>query len=160
MYLHNESTGNNTSLFGWGVQASGNIKVAGPLQLFFNGVYGEGITPYIQDLSGIGLDFTPNPHNPRSIQTMPMYGWQAAAQIDLVPNKPPFRAVIPWRRFAAGTGPMPMTNTVGSVCLRQYFLGFGPLLSACGRIPVRHPRKYGRMKGHANRVNLMVRYNF
>lgn len=87
MYLHNESTGNNTSLFGWGVQASGNIKVAGPLQLFFNGVYGEGITPYIQDLSGIGLDFTPNPHNPRSIQTMPMYGWQAAAQIDLVPNK-------------------------------------------------------------------------
>ena len=44
MYLHNESTGNNTSLFGWGVQASGNIKVAGPLQLFFNGVYGEGIT--------------------------------------------------------------------------------------------------------------------
>lgn len=161
MYLHNESTGNNTSLFGWGVQASGNIKVAGPLQLFFNGVYGEGITPYIQDLSGIGLDFTPNPHNPRSIQTMPMYGWQAAAQIDLVPNK---------LAISGGYSMAEVCRRNGAYADDEYRRGqyvFGNIfwdLAPCCQLAAEY--LYGTrenmdgMKGHANRVNLMVRYNF
>lgn len=86
MYLRNVATGSSISLFGWGVQASGNIHVTRFLQFFFNGVYGEGITPYLQDLTGSGLDFTPNPLNPDSVQTTPMYGWQAAAQINILPN--------------------------------------------------------------------------
>ena len=47
-----------------------------------NGVYGEGITPYIQDLTGSGLDFTPNPEDPSLVRMMPMWGWQAAGQIN------------------------------------------------------------------------------
>ena len=83
MYERNLDKNYTTSQFGWGVQASGHIRVARVLDLFFNGVYGEGITPYIQDLAGAGLDFTPVPGWPTHLQTMPMYGWQAAAQINL-----------------------------------------------------------------------------
>lgn len=147
MYLHNESTGNNTSLFGWGVQASGNIKVAGPLQLFFNGVYGEGITPYIQDLSGIGLDLHPILTIRGVFRLCRCTVGRRLRKSTSFRTNSPFRAVIPWRRFAAGTGPMPMTNTVAVSMSSAIFLGFGPLLSACGRIPVRHPRKYGRNEG-------------
>ncbi len=86
MYLRNLATDSNVAVFGWGVQASGNIHIARFLQIFFNGVYGKGITPYLQDLTGSGLDFTPNPQNPSSVQTMPMYGWQAAAQVNILRN--------------------------------------------------------------------------
>lgn len=86
MYLYNNLRQTTTDLFGWGVQASGNIHITRMIQLFMNGVYGEGITPYIQDLTGAGLDFTPNPSNPEQIQTMPMFGWQAAAQLNILPN--------------------------------------------------------------------------
>lgn len=52
LYLHDATAGNNTSLLGWGVQASARINLAPVLTLYGNGVYGEGITRYIQDLSG------------------------------------------------------------------------------------------------------------
>ena len=127
----------------------------------FNGVYGEGITPYIQDLSGIGLDFTPNPHNPRSIQTMPMYGWQAAAQIDLVPNK---------LAISGGYSMAEVCRRNGAYADDEYRRGqyvFGNIfwdLAPCCQLAAEY--LYGTrenmdgMKGHANRVNLMVRYNF
>ena len=80
MYLHNLRTAENTSLLGWGVQLSGTIRCCRAFRMFMNGVYGKGITPYIQDLTGAGLDFTPDPRNAAYIQTMPMWGWQAAGQ--------------------------------------------------------------------------------
>ncbi|MBR7097015.1 MAG: porin, partial [Alistipes sp.] len=86
MYLHNNLTDDNTSLFGWGVQASGRIEPCDYFVLYFNGVYGKGITPYIQDLTGSGLDFTPNPANAEQIQTMPMWSWQVAGQVNIIPS--------------------------------------------------------------------------
>ena len=69
---HQNTSSSNTSRIGWGAQLSGTIRMGRPFRLFFNGVYGEGITPYIQDLTGSGLDFAPNPENPAQMQTMPM----------------------------------------------------------------------------------------
>lgn len=86
MYLHDLTRKSDTSLTGWGVQFSGTIRCCDPLRLFMNGVYGKGITPYIQDLTGSGLDFTPCPRDETRIRTMPMWGWQAAAQIALTPR--------------------------------------------------------------------------
>ena len=74
MYMHNIEKNYTLSKFGWGVQGSGHITIARAFELFFNGVYGEGISRYIQDLAGQGLDFTPIPNSPTHLQTMPMYG--------------------------------------------------------------------------------------
>lgn len=43
MYLHNNVSDENTSLFGWGVQASGRIEPCDYFVMYFNGVYGKGI---------------------------------------------------------------------------------------------------------------------
>ncbi len=83
MYYFDSSTGKNTDLLGWGVQASGRLQPAEWFGLCFNGTYGQGITNYIQDLNGLGLDFTPNPANASELQTMPMYAWQAALNFNL-----------------------------------------------------------------------------
>ena len=160
MYLHNLRTGNNTSLLGWGVQFSGTIKVAQPLRLFMNGVYGKGITPYIQDLTGSGLDFTPNPENADQIQTMPMWGWQAAAQINLTP-----RLFI-----SGGYSTVRVQRSHGFYSDDQYKQGqyiFGNIFySITPRCKVAGEYLYGSRKdmsndkGHANRVNVMLQYSF
>ena len=160
MYLHNQMTGNNTSLLGWGVQFSGTIKCCNWFRLFMNGVYGEGITPYLQDLTGSGLDFTPNPQNPNQIQTMPMWGWQAAGQINLT------------RRFwlSGGYSTVQVEKNHGYYATDEYKQGqyiFGNVFYAVTprcKIAAEYLRgtreDMNSVKNHANRVNVMVQYNF
>ncbi|MDE6375254.1 MAG: porin [Alistipes sp.] len=160
MYLHNVRTGNNTTLLGWGAQFSGRIKIARPLVLFMNGIYGKGITPYIQDLTGSGLDFTPNPENAEQIQTMPMWGWQAAAQINLS------RRVF----LSGGFSMVRVEQNHGYYSGNEYRQGqyiFGNIFyKASQRCRIAAEYLYGTrknmdaVKNHANRVNVMVQYNF
>ena len=111
MYLYNNRTQSTTSLLGWGAQFSGTIRVGRPLQLFMNGVYGEGITPYMLDLIGSGLDFTPDPNDATRIRTTPMWGWQAAAQINLSPRLFLSGGYSMVRIDNTATASMPRTNT-------------------------------------------------
>ena len=159
-YMYKVSKDSNTSLLGWGVQFSGTIKVCKPLRLFMNGVYGEGITPYIQDLTGSGLDFTPNPEDPSLVRMMPMWGWQAAAQINLT------------RRLfiSGGYSTVRVQRSHGYYTDDQYKQGqyiFGNVFySLTPRCKVAGEYLYGSRKdmnndkGHANRVNVMLQYNF
>ncbi len=78
-YMYSVTLDEPTSLFGWGVQASGRISTSW-FDILFNGVYGKGITQYIQDLTGENLDFTPYPDKMTELQSTPMYGWQAAIE--------------------------------------------------------------------------------
>ena len=160
MYERNLDKNYTTSQFGWGVQASGHIRVARVLDLFFNGVYGEGITPYIQDLAGAGLDFTPVPGWPTHLQTMPMYGWQAAAQINLS------RRVS----FSGGYSTVEVCKKNGFYSNDEYRTGeyiFGNMfVKITPRCKFGVEYLYGTrenmdgLKNHANRANMMVQYNF
>ena len=160
MYLYNLRTGNNTSLLGWGVQFSGTIKTCRWLRLFMNGVYGEGITPYIQDLTGSGLDFTPNPENAGQIQTMPMWGWQLSAQFNLTP-----------RLFlSCGSSVVNVEKKNGYYAADEYKQGqymFGNIFYALNsRCRIAAEYLYGTRtdmndnEGHANRAQVMLQYNF
>lgn len=161
IYAYNLETDNRTSLFGWGVQFSGHITVVPALEFFFNGVYGEGISPYIQDLTGAGLDFTPNPEAPTSIQTVPMFGWQAAAQINLIPRR---------LSISGGYSTVEVRKKNGFYSDQQYREGqyiFGNIFCHVSpRCKIGAEYLYGTrenmdgLKNHANRANLMVQYSF
>ena len=160
MYLFNDARKTTTDLLGWGVQASGNIYIIDMLQLFMNGVYGQGITPYIQDLTGAGLDFTPNPADPQRIQTMPMWGWQAAAQFNILPNL----------FVSGGYSMVQVERKNGAYADNEYRCGqyaFGNVFySITPRLKVAAEYLWGKRKdmngdsNHANRINLLVKYNF
>lgn len=160
MYLHNAATGNSTTRFGWGVQASGNIMIGRVLNIYFNGVYGEGISPYIQDLQGAELDFRPNPENPRRIETLPMYGWQAAGKLNLS------RRVA----LAGGYSAVTVEKKAGSYADDEYYKGqyiFGnincritPRFKIAGEYLYGTRRNMNEEHNHANRVNFVAQYNF
>lgn len=60
--------------FGWGVMLSGNYNPIKPLIFYFQGVYGQGIGNYIQDLSGLPLSFTPSSDHLGTMAANPMMG--------------------------------------------------------------------------------------
>lgn len=160
MYLYNEARGGEDDLFGWGVQFSGNIKATKFLELFMNGVYGEGISRYIQDLTGSGLDFAPNPKDATSAQTTPMYGWQVAAQVNILPNlfvsggyssvtvckKNGYYAEDEYRQGQYVFGNIFYNLTPRFVLAAEYLWG--------------SRKNMNGVKATANRVNILAKYNF
>ncbi|MFI3318812.1 MAG: DcaP family trimeric outer membrane transporter [Rikenellaceae bacterium] len=160
MYTYNELTEETNAIFGWGTQLSGNIAFAPWIKLLFNGVYGQGITQYIQDLTGSGLDFTPNPETGTQLQTMPMYGAQGSL------------AISPTSRMTlnGGYSAVVVEKKNGYVSDDEYKRGqyiFGNIFySVTPRMQVACEYLFGSRenmdmsKGKANRVSLMAQYNF
>ena len=73
-------SGRQDSVFGWGVNASAFLKTFHHDNLIVEGTYGHGVSRYIQDTSGLGLDAevadNANPH----LKATPALGAEAAYQ--------------------------------------------------------------------------------
>ena len=161
MYLHNVVNNSNTSLFGWGVQASGRVAIGDVIKIFYNGVYGKGVARYIQDLVSSGLDFTPNPENNMQIQTMPMWGLQASMQVNIIPST---------LAVTGGYSVVKVERENGFYSLDQYRRGtyiFGNIflnLTQNCRLAVEYlhgaRKDMSGLKGTANRLSLMAQYKF
>ena len=160
LYLHNLRTGRNTSLPGWGAQLSGTIRMGRPLRLFFNGVYGRGITPYILDLIGSGLDFAPAPSNPDRMRTIPMWGGQAALQADLS-KRLAVTGGYSTVRVEHKNGPLPADRyRQGQYIFCNIFCTLTPLCRVAAEYLHGTRRNMDGAAGAANRVSLQVQYNF
>ncbi|HET8924112.1 MAG TPA: DcaP family trimeric outer membrane transporter [Candidatus Acidoferrum sp.] len=72
--------GRTGSVFGWGVNASGAVRVFGKDNVVVEGTYGHGVSRYIQDAAGLGIDAavisTANPH----LKATPALGAEAGYQ--------------------------------------------------------------------------------
>lgn len=60
MQYRNMAVQDNKVLTGLGVQLSGMAHIYGPLSLSYNAAYGKGISTYLQDDNGLGLDAVPS----------------------------------------------------------------------------------------------------
>ncbi len=161
MYLRDMIDGDNESILGWGVQLSGKFSIVHWVKIMFNGIYGKGITQYIQDLTGSGLDFTPQPNSATDMQATPMYAWQAAAQVNFTDRV--------WSSAGYSTVCIDSENG-GYYTADEYKRGqyiFGNLFySVTPRMQLACEYLWGSRenasddKRHANRVSLMAQYNF
>lgn len=160
MNFYNEARETTEDLFGWGVQLSGNIKITKYVDLFMNGVYGQGITRYIQDLSNSGLDFTPNPVDNSEAQATPMYGWQVAAQVNILPNL----------FVSGGYSTVAVCKKNGYWSENQYkqgqyvfgniFYNLTPRFILAAEYLWGSRKDVNGVKAHANRINILAKYNF
>ena len=161
MYLHNVTTNSNTTQVGWGIQLSGHIMATRWVDIYMNGVYGKGITTYIQDLAGSPYDVVYNPSNPKDIETLPMWGIQAAAQVNIMPERA-------W--VAGGFSMVSLDKENGYLAKNQYHRGnyiFANIFcnvtsDLTMAVEYLHGtrKNMGGEKNSANRVSLMVQYNF
>ncbi len=161
MYVYDATEAENERLFGWGVQLSGKLTMSHWMKMFFNGIYGYGITPYIQDLTGSGLDFTPQPNSSTHIQTTPMYGWQAAAQFNFTPRV--------WSSAGYSTVRIIDRNggyydddeyKCGQYVFGNLFYSLTPRLRLACEYLWGYRRNVSSDNNYANRASLMAQYNF
>ena len=160
MYLYNSARSSEDDLFGWGVQFSGNIHITKYLELFMNGIYGEGITRYINDLMGSGLDFTPRPNDATRVQATPMFGWQAAAQINILPNlfvSGGYSAVTVRKKNGIYSEDM---YKQGQYIFGNVFWNLTPRFALAAEYLYAHRKNMDGNKAHANRINLLAKYSF
>ncbi len=160
MYFYNAMTGRENDKLGWGVQFSGNIFITKYLQLFMNGTYGEGISRYIQDLTGTGLDFAPNPQNLYEAQTIPMFGWQAAAQLNILPNlfvSGGYSSVTVCRENGF---PFDGSYKQGQYIFGNIFWNLTPRFVIAAEYLYGSRKNMSGEKAHSNRVNVLAKYSF
>lgn len=88
MFYANNIQNSNGDQLGWGAQLSGSLGIGGVVNFYGQFLYGEGITPYIEDLQGTPYDMMPNPTNPGAEFATPMMGWLAGAQFNITKRIP------------------------------------------------------------------------
>jgi predicted porin len=125
-----------------------------------NGIYGKGITPYINDLAGTSLDLVTKPGDAGEMQMPTMWGWFASLKYNITP-----------RIFVSGGySTVNLDHSDGYSAPSDYKCGqyvfanvFYKLSPNC-RVALEY--LYGTRKnqsgdmGHANRVQTMIQYNF
>lgn len=84
--LYHNASGSNVAKLGWGIQISGSAVLTPALTAYWQGVYGRGISSYIQDLYGAGLDMTPDPSNPYVMNPVKAWGGYAGLQYEISPK--------------------------------------------------------------------------
>lgn len=75
------STSEIKTKLGYGMQLSGSFKATSGLTLYSQGILGEGVARYINDLSIVSLDLVPDKNN-KEMQTLPMYSISLGAKVD------------------------------------------------------------------------------
>lgn len=76
----------NHNVFGWGVKLSGKTPICGGLSAMWEGVYGKGVSSYIQDLSGRGMDLMPNPSENGRLNAVPAWAAYGTLQYQFCPR--------------------------------------------------------------------------
>jgi hypothetical protein len=79
-FVSTPPTQRTDSVFGWGVNASLGLKTFGRDNLIFAVAGGHGISRYIQDTSGLGIDAEPESGTETHLVATPAVGVQAAYQ--------------------------------------------------------------------------------
>jgi predicted porin len=160
MYYRDLLENKNRKEVGYGVQLSGNIAFARHFNITMNGVYGKGITPYLQDLTGSGLDVVPKPDDKGEMQMPTMWGWFAALQYNITP-----RIFVSGGYSEVNVDHAHGYNPGGEYKKGQYIFAnvFYKLAPNC-RIALEYlygtRKNQDGAKGHANRVQTMIQYNF
>lgn len=160
MYYFDDLSDDATSIFGWGAQLSGSLQIGRPLTLYMQYLYGKGIAAYIQDIAGTGMDLVGNPDKPHAMQALPMMSWIGGLQYAFSKK---------WIATAAYSGVKVISengyDVAGSYKRANYFSFnvFYNLTESCqlGMAYLYGDRKnLDGQKGHANRLQAIVQYNF
>lgn len=160
MAYHNSVADKSEMQQGWGTQITGVWAIHSKVNLFYQAIYGRGIASYLNDLSYLNRDMVPTMANNGSLQTLPMWGMYAGLQYNITKDIYASATYSQSRMYSQdGYAPSQMYK------YGQYIetCAFWNVTKDCSlAIEYLHGIKTVQdgTKGNANRMNLMVQYNF
>lgn len=148
-------------------QLSGLVTVKQKLVFYYQCVYGNGLTPYIQDVSGLKLDFVPRVDNTRKdkdeegkLEQVTSMAYYAGLQYNFTP-----RAFMSCT-FSQVAVELPDYYKDTDMYKEAYYLATNFFWYAKPNVQFGAEYLYGKRvdqngdNGHANRIQLMLQYNF
>ncbi len=159
--LRNLATNESFDLNGWGAQLSGSFVVGSRVRLFYSGTCGEGITNYLQDLYGSGLDVTVNSVSATPTATMPLlYGCQASGLVQLS-DRTMVSAGYSIVRVEGDAARFEATDySQGEYIVANIFHNITPRVQVAAEYLWGSRMNANRAFNSANRINTMVQYTF
>ena len=150
-------TEKNKMKLGWGVQLSGVVNISHWLTIYGDAVYGNGIEEYINDLGGYGFDLVPAA-SAGSLTAPAVWGATGGVQVNISPR---MFASVSYSQCRMYDGEL----NAQTYRYAQYVVGnlFYNITKDC-QIGIEY--LYGRRvdrddsRGHANRLNAAIQYNF
>ncbi len=162
LYYHSVTLDKNKSAFGWGTQLSTGIQFLRKWNFYGQAIYGKGISPYIQDISDVGLDLVPDPRNNGKLQTLPMFGWFGALQYNISNRVFCSTGYSQVRLFSENgfRNANPNVYRLAQYVFANVFVNITPSCQAAVEYLYGTRRNMNLEKNHANRIQAMIQYNF
>jgi hypothetical protein len=129
--------------------------------LYYQTVLGQGVSEYIQDLSGLSIDMIPSKDVQNNLKRVPCYGWYFGVQYNFLPNL--FSSVL---YSQVEVDPSNNEIVYDQMYKRGQYLVANLFWDIIPTIRVGVEYLHGRLThqsgadGHANRVQAQVQYNF
>ena len=86
MMYYDEVSDKSIDRVGWGVKLSGTAVFCPQFTMYYQGVFGEGISNYIQDMNGLGLDMLPSLVHNGKLDNLQSWGAYLGLQYNFVPS--------------------------------------------------------------------------
>ena len=152
-------------VFGYGLKLSGIWNIVKPLSFYYQGTYGKGISTYLMDVAGAGLDILPDPNHPgkmKPVKGMSLYG---GFKFNYLPNLHSslvyaYERIYPNKQYVMsqnnGEGFYNYANDVSCNLIWELM----PSMSTGIEYWWGKRTNYDGKSGAANRIYAMIRYNF
>ena len=160
MRYNNLLNAEGRTAFGWGVQMSGIANMSAKFTLYYQGVYGKGISKYINDLGGNNLDLAIS-ENGGELKPIPVAGGVMGLQYNILDNL-----------FASVNYSYLRLFDDGDILYSPSMYKQGQYLAANMFMTLDNDWQFGveylwgarknqdDMKSYANRIQIMAQYNF
>ena len=156
----NTETEKVNTCFGWGIQLSGSLKPMSFLTLYTQGIYGSGIARYISDLAVLNDDLMPDYKYTGKMKPLYMYGYSLGLRTDLC------KKVYVAANFSFATLDRKVDYITDSDYHHGNYLSTSLFWNAFQNMTIATEYLHGYRKnmddtsGHANRILLMLKYDF
>lgn len=145
---------------GWGAQLSGTLGLGSRVKLLYSGTCGEGITDFLQDIYGSGLDVTMSCDVDSKPQMNFMYGWQAAGSVH-ISEKALFSCGYSMVDVCGGSLRFEADDyRKGEFLFANLFYSLTPRISLSGEYLWGKRKNVDNQFGTSNRVSTMVMFSF
>ena len=147
---------------GWGVLLSTTFNLCSKVQVYGQGVYGKGISQYMNDLSNLNVDIVPDPAKAGRMQVLPMMGWYAGLQYNITPKVFVSSTYSQSRLYSDNDYPATPSEQYryGQYLVANLFWNITPDLQVGAEYLRGWRTDFNDQTRHANRMNLAVQYSF
>lgn len=153
--------GKNHTPVGWGVQLSGLAKVLPALTLYYDATYGQGISNYLQDNTGLGLDAVPEADHSGKCRLMNSMGLTAGMTINLT-SRLSFNAVYShvtnWA--PSGTAPGEEQYRYGDYAAANLIYAVNKIIGVGVEYDYGHRKSFDDASLHSNRLQAQLSVTF